>query len=239
MNSKDQIYLNPVDKIADFAFDDKVAAVFPDMIQRSVPGYSTIIGMTGVIAGRYATENSFCFDLGCSLGASTLAIAHNTADKNIQIIGVDNSAAMIERCAKNLAPFKHIQLRCENIEDTLISNASVVVMNFSLQFIVPDQRYSVLQNIFNNMLKGGILVLSEKIAFSDPHLQQLNTDLHYEFKKANGYSDLEISQKRAALENILISETLETHQSRLREIGFSSCDVWFQCFNFASLVAIK
>jgi len=240
MTSKDNIYQYPLGEVGSFAFDEKVAAVFPDMIQRSVPGYSTIIAMTGVMAGRYAKPGSNCYDLGCSLGASTLSIAHNTADKpSITIVGVDNSSAMLARCEKNLAPFKNIQLCCESIEEAKIENASVVVLNFTLQFVDIAQRQVILQKIYDNMLSGGILVLSEKISFADTHLQALNTDLHHEFKKANGYSDLEISQKRSALENVLVPETLETHETRLKEVGFSSCDVWFQCFNFASLVAIK
>jgi tRNA (cmo5U34)-methyltransferase len=242
-SSKDKIYQRPLDKIADFAFDDKVAAVFPDMIQRSVPGYSTIIAMTGVLAGRYAKSNTHCYDLGCSLGASLLAMATHInkpdAKNNINIIGVDNSPAMLERCKILSQPFHNITLHCEDIKNTAINNASVVVMNFTLQFIASESRAQMLKKIYDGMHKGGILVLSEKIVFSDSHLNQLNIDMHHEFKKANGYSELEISQKRSALENVLIPETLETHHQRLKNIGFTHCDVWFQCFNFASLVAIK
>ena len=119
------------------------------------------------------------------------------------------------------------------------ADASVVVFNFTLQFIPPAQRDALLARIGSAMRPGGVLVLSEKIRFEDEHLQALNTDLHHAFKRANGYSDLEISQKRSALENVLVPETIATHQQRLRNAGFTSVDVWFQCFNFASLVAIK
>jgi tRNA (cmo5U34)-methyltransferase len=244
MNNHDKIYQHPLDKIADFAFDEKVAAVFPDMIQRSVPGYSTIIAMTGILAARYAKPHSNCYDFGCSLGASILAMASETSKRPeihpVQMIGIDNSPAMLERCRVATQQFhNNITLRCESIEDTVIADASVVVMNFTLQFIAKENRNTLLQKIYDGMLPGGILILSEKIRFADAHLDQLNIELHHEFKKANGYSDLEISQKRSALENVLVPETLETHQQRLKTIGFKHCDVWFQCFNFASLVAIK
>jgi tRNA (cmo5U34)-methyltransferase len=65
------------------------------------------------------------------------------------------------------------------------------------------------------------------------------TDLHHAFKRANGYSELEVSQKRTALENVLVPETLDTHRARLREAGFGAVDAWFQCFNFASLLAFR
>lgn len=238
--AKDTIYQQPLDRIADFSFDEKVAAVFPDMIQRSVPGYSTIIAMTGVLAGRYATANSNVYDLGCSLGASLISIRqHIDAAKNITLIGIDNSSAMIERCTALNRSYPHTELLCQNIEDTKIRNASVIVLNFSLQFIPLASREIILKTIADNTQENGILILSEKIRFEDDHLDQLNIELHHAFKKANGYSDLEISQKRNALEQVLLPETIKTHQARIKRAGFKRCDVWFQCFNFASLVAIK
>jgi len=114
-----------------------------------------------------------------------------------------------------------------------------VVLNFTLQFIAPQLRDAVIQKIYNGLQPGGIMVLSEKVTFEDPHLDQLNIDLHHQFKSANGYSDLEIAQKRTALEHYLRPETLNQHKQRIFTAGFGSCDVWFQCFNFASLVALK
>jgi tRNA (cmo5U34)-methyltransferase len=213
MTKPDTLYATPHANLGRFAFDEHVVEVFPDMIQRSVPGYSTIIAMTGVIAGRYAQAGSNIYDLGSSLGASTLSMAREINKHDCNIIGVDNSAAMIERCRSYIAnSVTPITLRCENIQNTEICEA---------------------------MRPGGILILSEKIRFADAHLQDLNTDLHHAFKRANGYSELEIAQKRNAIEEVLIPETLAEHQQRLRTAGFSSIDVWFQCFNFASLVAIK
>jgi tRNA (cmo5U34)-methyltransferase len=239
---KDTIYSSPLDAIVEFAFDTQVVRVFPDMIQRSVPGYSTIIAMTGVLAERYARADTHCYDLGCSLGASTLAMRALLDDRGCDIIAIDNSAAMIERCRLLIAADSHttpVQLQLDDINTIPIENASVAVMNFTLQFIALEQRAALLRRIADAMQPGSILVLSEKIRFDDEHLQQLNTELHHAFKRANGYSDLEIAQKRTALENVLIPETLYTHRERLQQAGFASVDVWFQCFNFASMVAIK
>ncbi|MGK0499504.1 MAG: tRNA (cmo5U34)-methyltransferase [Oceanicoccus sp.] len=241
-NNKDAIYSQPLASIANFSFDEKVVQVFPDMIQRSIPGYSTIIAMTGVLAERYATTNSRCYDLGSSLGASTLSMRQQLDDRQCTIVAVDNSSAMQQRCREILAEDNSntpVELLQADICDTPVSNASVVVMNFTLQFIPPDQRQSLLEAIYQGMNPGGILILSEKIKFDDQHLQNLNTDLHHSFKRANGYSDMEISQKRSAIEKVMLPETLPAHQQRLKKTGFSSVDVWFQCFNFASMVAIK
>ncbi len=246
MSKKDAIYSQPLDTITGFTFDENVVNVFPDMIQRSVPGYSTIIAMTGVLAERYAQPNTHCYDLGSSLGASTLAMRRQLQQRACKIIAVDNSAAMQKRCREildsdhqNSTSPAEVVLVESDICDVAITNASVVVLNFTLQFIPSAAREALLQSIYDGMCDGGILILSEKILFEDPHLQQLNTDLHHSFKRANGYSEMEVSQKRTALENVLIPETIAAHQHRLKRIGFNNVDVWFQCFNFASLVAIK
>lgn len=241
-SSRDNIYVSPLPAISGFRFDEEVVNVFPDMIKRSVPGYETIIAMTGTLAGKYARDGSNCYDLGSSLGASTLAMARNTADRNVKIIAVDNSTAMIGRCRAMLEQMDvggDIELICDDILNITPVNASLAVLNFTLQFIPVDRRRELIDTIYRGLRPGGVLVLSEKICFADPHLNQLMIDLHHSFKRANGYSDLEISQKRDALENVLVPETLAEHRERLHRAGFSSVDVWFQCFNFASLIAIK
>ena len=238
----DDIYATPLGDLSDFRFDQDVVEVFPDMIKRSVPGYATIVGMIGNLAERYAQTGSNCYDLGCSLGASTLAMRHRIKAANCQIIGIDNSSAMVTHCAKVMAADSGelpVELICSNIQDVDISNASVVVLNFTLQFIDINERCAILQRIYAGLLPGGVLILSEKVAFDDPPHHDLMIELHHNFKRANGYSDLEIAQKRSAIENVLIPETLEAHRDRLKQAGFTSSDVWFQCFNFASMIAIK
>jgi len=238
----DQIFAEPLANIAGFKFDQKVVDVFPDMIKRSVPGYATTISMIGDLAQRYAQSNSFCYDLGCSLGAATLAMRHHIRASNCEIIAIDNSEAMIDRCRQVMAADSSelaVDLRCQDLQDCQIEQASVVVLNFTLQFIPKQERSQLIRNIYQGLLPGGVLILSEKVQFENPAHQELMVELHHNFKRANGYSDLEIAQKRSAIENVLIPETLDVHKERLSDAGFSSADVWFQCFNFASLIAIK
>ena len=242
LSHKDQIYAASVPP-SDFVFDEKVANVFEDMINRSVPGYETIISMIGVLANRYYQRGSFIYDLGCSLGGATFSICESLQNTNFSLIAIDNSSAMIERLeAKKcglLGRSQNIETRCENIQDASIENASVVVLNFTIQFLPVDIRMSLIKNIYSGMKPGGMLILSEKIIAPDSRVDSLLIDMYHEFKEAKGYSKLEISQKRAALENVLIPETIETHRNRLASADFRSVDVWFQCFNFASIVAIK
>ncbi|TGN40053.1 carboxy-S-adenosyl-L-methionine synthase CmoA [Marinobacter confluentis] len=227
---------------ADFRFDAAVARVFPDMIRRSVPGYTTIIPMIEVITDQYAQPGSHCYDLGCSLGASTLAMRHGIADRHCTLVGVDNSPDMIERAEHYIALDDHplpVSLRCEDILQTDLQTASVTTLNFTLQFVPPRHRNALLERIASATLPGGVLILSEKIRFESDSEQETQTRLHHEFKRANGYSDLEISQKRSALERVLLPETLAEHQQRLEKCGFSEVMVWYQCFNFVSMLAIK
>ena len=238
----DDLFASPLGNVPRFAFDEAVVDVFPDMIQRSVPGYQTIINLCGELAARYVQPNSNCYDLGCSLGASSLAIAQHVKQPGVSIVAVDNSAAMLARCDAVLEK-QHstatIQLVEADICDIEISNASLVVMNFTLQFIAIEKRQALLEKIYAGLNPGGCLVISEKLLFEPESLNQLLSELHHQFKSAQGYSDLEISQKRDSLENFLLPETLETHINRIKACGFNAASPWFQCFNFASLVAIK
>ena len=229
-------------QVSDFQFDEQVADVFPDMIQRSVPGYQTILHTIGELAKTYITPGSRAYDLGCSLGAASLAMARNTENVNCDIIGIDNSEAMIERCKRKVNSFNlpnPISLRCESILDSSISQASMIVMNFTLQFLSPGDRLAMLKKIYDGLNPGGILLLSEKIKHPSDQGNQLLIELHHQFKRNNGYSELEVSQKRAALENVMHTDTFATHESRLQEVGFSDVVMWFKCYNFASIVAVK
>ena len=229
-------------QVVDFAFDDAVADVFPDMIRRSVPGYETVISLLGVLANQYAQSKSRIYDLGCSLGAATLSMHQQTRTLDLEHICVDNSEAMVKRCESRLQrhmPEAKLQVLCEDIQNTEINNASVVVVNFTLQFLAPEERLALLKNIYDGLLPNGVLVLSEKLVFEDNIENQHQIDWHHNFKRANGYSDLEISQKRAAIENVMIPDTFEQHQQRLKTAGFEQSYQWFQSFNFASIVAIK
>ena len=243
VKKQDAIYASPLNEIIDFRFDERVVDVFPDMIQRSVPGYGTLISTIGILAGRYAQADSHCYDLGCSLGAVTLSMRQRITQTSCDIIAVDNSPAMIERgeqlLASDTSSAVPVSMLCAHIQNVNIEDGSVVVLNFTLQFIPLADRLALIERIYQGLKPGGVLILSEKIAFDEPVRQAFHTDVHHDFKRDNGYSDLEISQKRSALENVLIPEALSTHKQRLTDAGFSFIDTWFQCFNFVSMVATK
>ena len=239
---QDTLYSSPIGSVNSFKFDLSVVNVFPDMIQRSVPGYQTIISAIGLLAERYAQEHSICYDLGCSLGAASFSMRHQISATDCKIIAVDNSEAMVQQLRVNLLQDTgniQVDCLCRDIRDVVIENASVVVLNFTLQFIPVEDRQALLNKIYRGLRPGGILILSEKLKFDDQRQQELQTELHHAFKKSQGYSDLEISQKRSALENVLLAETFATHQQRLNNVGFSSTEVWFQYFNFASMISLK
>lgn len=238
----DRLYAEQLSSTEKFCFDEQVAAVFPDMIKRSVPGYNHIISVIGMLAEQYAQANSLIYDLGCSLGAATLAMRQRLQTPNIKIIAVDNSEAMLARSADYLDAQDSVipvSLKCQDITKLAISNCSFAVLNFTLQFIACEQRLAVLQTIYQGMRPGGALVLSEKLSFADPLVQARLEQHHHDFKRANGYSILEISQKRQALEQVLLPETAAAHSERLQQAGFAEVTQWFQSFNFASFIAIK
>ncbi|PJG83745.1 carboxy-S-adenosyl-L-methionine synthase CmoA [Caviibacterium pharyngocola] len=240
--NKDRIFSAPIEKLGDFTFDENVAEVFPDMIQRSVPGYSNIITAIGMLANRFVTANSNVYDLGCSRGAATLSARRHIQQPNVKIIGVDNSLPMVERCRQHVNAYHSdipVEILCDDIRRIHIENASMVILNFTLQFLPQEDRLALLHKIYAGLNPQGVLILSEKFIFADERVNDLLIDLHHQFKRANGYSELEVSQKRTALENVMRPDSVDTHKVRLKSVGFSHCDLWFQCFNFGSIVAIK
>ncbi|WGE76112.1 carboxy-S-adenosyl-L-methionine synthase CmoA [Actinobacillus equuli] len=242
MSSKDTIFSAPIEKLGDFTFDESVAEVFPDMIQRSVPGYSNIITAIGMLAQRFVTEGSQVYDLGCSRGAGILSIRRNLQTDQVKIIGVDNSQPMVERCRSHINAYHSevpVEILCDDIRHIEIKNASMVVLNFTLQFLPRADRLELLTKIYQGLNPNGILVLSEKFTFANETMNELLIDLHHTFKRANGYSELEVSQKRTALENVMLTDSIETHKDRLKQAGFSQIELWFQCFNFGSMIAVK
>ncbi len=237
MDGKDKIYDR--DEPGPFVFNDAVAQVFPDMIKRSVPGYADVITGTGLIAGDYIQPQSNAYDLGCSTGASTLSMLQHITIDDFHIVAVDSSPGMIERCRENTQDAGKVSYRCEDILDTDISNTSVAVLNYTLQFIPPEKRITLLEKIYKGMKSNGVLILSEKLSFDNDAEQSRQTALHESFKRTQGYSELAISRKRTALENVLIPESCATHLERLNNIGFHDVQLWFRCINFASILAWK
>lgn len=248
MSEKDTLYGDDSVQPDRFVFDDRVVRVFPDMIRRSVPGYGLIVPSIALLARRHAQAGSRIYDLGCSLGAVSFAIMDALGDRKAELVAVDSSAEMIARlrtlAGQRLETGKEnagipLDIRCADILDVEIEDASVVVLNFTLQFIEPGRRDRLLRRIAEGIRPGGLLVLSEKIRFSDAREQQRQDGWHLDFKRAQGYSELEIARKRDALEQTLRPEPLETHMERLDRAGFAESFRWFQCFNFVSITAIR
>ncbi|PWC17230.1 carboxy-S-adenosyl-L-methionine synthase CmoA [Brenneria corticis] len=242
MPNRDLLFSAPIANLGDWTFDERVAEVFPDMIQRSVPGYSNIISMIGMLAERFVQPHSQVYDLGCSLGAATLSMRRNIHVPGCKIIAVDNSPAMIKRCRHHIEAFRSdtpVEVLETDILDIEIANASMAVLNFTIQFLEPANRQLLLDRVYQGLKPGGVLVLSEKFSFADGRVDELLFNMHHDFKRANGYSELEISQKRSMLENVMLTDTVDTHKNRLKLAGFEHVDLWFQCFNFGSLLALK
>ncbi len=242
VDNTDNLYAKSRQVVEQFQFDDKVATVFSDMIKRSVPGYPLMLDALGVIAEKYIQDNSLIYDLGCSLGASTLAIRQNIQAENCRIIAIDNAQAMIERCQqviyKDQSP-SSVEVVKNNIQTLRFEPSDFICMNLTLQFIPQAEREALINRMASALNPNGILFLSEKIAFDNDDEQNTLTHLHHQFKHHQGYTHLEIAQKRQAIENILIPDTLAAHKTRLIKAGFKQVIVAFQCFNFCSLIAFK
>ena len=235
---RDEVFRNPRHQIVDFVFDESIAAAFPDMIRRSVPGYETVIPISGLIAARHARSGGRCYDLGCSLGATAMAIQRQLDTPNCHVIGVDSSAAMLERARALHGDEARIEWVHADVRDVPIESACAVVMNYTLQFVPSADRLPLLVRIRQALDPSGVVIVSEKVQFSDAWEQSYFDHTHVGYKRANGYSALEVAQKRTALENVLIPDRIEEHEARFRAAGFGRVHVWFRCLNWVSFVAM-
>ncbi len=238
----DQVFKDEINQASDFKFGIQVANVFDDMVNRSVPFYGEIQRMLAELAADCAVEGTKVYDLGCSTGTTMIGM-NTTVNPNIKFVGIDDSDDMLRKCDEKLKsigftrPYKLVN---EDLNSAVtIQNASVVVLCLTLQFVRPINRAHLLKTIFEGINPGGTLILVEKILAEESGFNRDFIKYYYNYKRRNNYTELEISQKREALENVLIPYKLSENISLLRDVGFNHCEVFFKWYNFAALVAIK
>jgi len=238
----DRIFAAPVEQATDFAFDERTAGVFDDMVSRSVPFYSEIQRMTTELAADFAVPGTNLYDLGCSTG-TTLALLDPLIEPSVHFIGVDNSAEMLQKAREKFARLQSQRPRdllCADLHDwTGVENASVVILTLTLQFVRPSHRERLIRTICAGTREQGCLILVEKLTEADTLFNRLFIKYYYDLKLRHGYSDLEIAQKREALENVLIPYHLDENRDLLLAAGYRKFQVFFRWYNFCGIVAVK
>jgi tRNA (cmo5U34)-methyltransferase len=239
---RDQIFAAKAEKLADFNFGAQTAGVFDDMLDRSVPLYPELQRMIGEIAREFAQPGSNVYDLGCSTGITMGALRQNVPP-DVHLIGYDYSRAMLDKAAERFVPGTPgaaVELREADLnKGVVIENASVVVINLTLQFVRPLYRDTLVGSIFRGLNDQGCLILVEKVLGNASLINRLFINLYYEMKKRNGYSELEIAQKREALENVLVPYRVDENMELLHRTGFKTMDIFFKWYNFCGIVAVK
>lgn len=232
-DAKDRLYVENLKQVRDFEFNQTVTRVFDDMVRRSVPGYDTIVQMIGVLGLAHASHvgrSLVCVDYGCSRGAVVNSLLTHMADRVSRIHAIDNSSQMIEAAQTEVSDAR-VSFAKADILDFGVTNSDLVVLNLVLQFIEPRLRLGLLERIRGELAEDGMLILTEKI-----QTDTLEDNYHLAFKRAMGYSELEITQKRDALERVMVIDSLEDHEQRLMNAGFSKVQVWFRLLNWASFI---
>jgi tRNA (cmo5U34)-methyltransferase len=244
MDEQDRLFASPRARLGDFAFDKDTAAVFDDMLDRSVPFYAEQQRMIGELVADYAVDGSAIYDLGCSTGNTLLSIAgHLTPSTNLRFVGIDSSEDMLIKAEQKLSragfPWPYT-LRRQNLDDGVdIEDASVVLLILTLQFIRPLNREALIAGLQQGLRPNGCLILAEKVLGEHSTFNRLFINHYYEMKRRQGYNDIEITQKREALENVLIPYRLEENRRLLKRVGFSHVDVFFKWYNFCGIIATK
>jgi tRNA (cmo5U34)-methyltransferase len=242
MGKQDEIFSEGNLSGLPFSFNKEVTEVFEDMIDRSVPGYKTSMKLIELYAHEHIQENTFCYDLGCSLGAATKSLLVSSQNKKVNIVSIDNSLEMIKNCKERFSKEISnglVEFRVQDVTLAKLTNASVVVLNFVLQFLDLEKRDSLIKNIYKNLKPGGVLIISEKIHFKSESKTSNVSSIYHQFKSNNGYSDLEISSKREALKGVLMTETEKVHVERMKKAGFKDYRKLMFNLNFLTYLFIK
>ncbi len=239
-DESDRLFAKKEPVVRDFAFGKETAQVFDDMLTRSVPFYAEIQRMTAEIAADFAVEGTNLYDLGCATCNTFLALDSIVAP-GVRFIGVDDSNDMLGRAREKLHRLTHpYDLVCADLNQGVeVTNASMVIMNLTLQFVRPLYRHQLMRSIADGMRKDGCLILIEKVLSKDSTLNRFFIKYYYAFKQRNGYSHLEISQKREALENVLVPYRVEENIELLLSSGFSWCELFFKWYNFCGFIAVR
>jgi tRNA (cmo5U34)-methyltransferase len=243
---KDKVFSEHIQNIRPFEFNEKVAHVFDDMAERSIPFYKEVQKMVTGLALTFFQKGSNIYDLGSSTATTISLISQGLKDHDIKdyaIFGIDSSSAMCREAEVKLksidADMKKIHLQEGDLFDCQIENASVVIMNYTLQFIDPLKREKLISHIYKGLRHNGILLVSDKMLQSNTDTRRIFIENYYEMKRTNGYSDLEISQKREALENVLIPYSVKEEERLFRNCGFEAVDTFFTWYNFSSFICMK
>jgi len=244
LSDRDKLFSDSRQRIDDFNFGADTAAVFDDMLDRSVPYYAEIQRMVGELVGDFVQDGTSIYDMGCSTATTILHIAECIAKgTRARFVGIDSSQEMLDIARRkiDLAGIDYpVDLKCADLNEGVhVEQASVVLFVLTLQFVRPLHRERLLRTVQQGMEKGGCLVLVEKVLGQDSTLNRLFIEHYYAMKKRNGYSELEIAQKREALENVLVPYRLDENLKLLKEVGFSATDVFFKWYNFCGIIAIK
>jgi tRNA (cmo5U34)-methyltransferase len=230
-------------KVSDFTFNKEVATVFDDMVSRSVPYYDEMQRMTVELVNDFARDDTAIYDIGCSTGTTLALIDRQIGSTKAHLVGIDNSKEMLKQAKEKLDELglNHpYDLRCADIHKRLpVKNASVVTMLLTLQFARPLYRDKIVKSLYNGIEKEGCLLMIEKITSENTMFNRLFIDHYYDFKRRNGYSEMEIAKKREALENVLIPYRLEENVQLLKGAGFRHVEVFFRWYNFCGLIAQK
>lgn len=238
----DQLFAEPAARPTDFAFDSRTAGVFDDMVDRSVPFYAEMQRMTGELAADFAVPGTNLYDLGCATG-TTLAALEPLVDPSVRFVGVDNSPQMLDKAREKLGRLPSARRRDLVLADLHelpgVENASVVILTLTLQFVRPLHRERLVQRVCEGTREQGCLILIEKLTESDTLFNRLFIKYYYDMKRRHGYSELEIAQKREALENVLIPYRPEENRDLLMNAGYSRCQVFFRWYNFCGMIAVK
>ena len=221
-----------------WVFDEAVAAVFDDMLGRSIPQYEAMRDAVTSITNTFACDGDTILDIGCSNGIGLERIVDRLGDR-CNYIGVEISEPMIAQAIERLGDRK-VSIHKQDLRFEFSDcHPSVILSVLTLMFIPVEYRQRVLSRCYSQMKEGGVIIVVEKVLGETADLNDLYVSEYLDMKAKHGYSKEEIDRKRYSLEGVLVPLTAQWNEQMLRGAGFKYIDCFWRWMNFAGWVAIK
>jgi tRNA (cmo5U34)-methyltransferase len=242
-------------------FDDEVARVFDNMLQRSIPDYETMREMVTELGAQFIEYYSNVLDIGTSRGdqiARFLSKGYEDQVERIleddvpgiegaEYIGIEISDPMIEAASRRFDGVNNVAIIKHDIREGLPINKwldpgdrlSLVTAVLTMIFVPVEARYRVLSDIHRHLETDGALIMVEKVIGEGPAMDELLVGQYQAFKARQGYTDEDIERKRLSLEGVLVPLQLSSHVANLKAVGFTHVDTFWRCLNFVGIIAVK
>ncbi len=228
-------------KNAAWSFDGDTFKNFDKHINKSVPLYKETHDLYLNFSDFFLQENSKIIDIGSSTGTFLINLhkKHNKTKKGLKFEGYDAINKMIIYSNKKKPKEKNIKFKKKDINNINFKNSCLISSFYTIQFISPKKRQTLINKIYKNLNWGGAFFMVEKVRGPDARFQDIISQVYLEYKLSKGYNADEILNKSRSLKGVLEPFSSNANLQMLKRSGFKDIFTVYKYYCFEGWLAIK